>query len=523
MRKRNLWKAAGIMAAGVLTVSMAGGEAVRVYAGETKIAASADRETEKEKSEKSKTVTPVLLLDKDGKPVIGPDGKPVYVTPTPAKENELKNAQDADAKEDASAVPAGEGQPVPAEGAVSAAVEDPADADEAANAMPVPVPDAAESAAALHEMEAEASGEEYSGGQEEIPAEVSSDVTAEEPAAESIAAPAGQEETEDSYAAENAAGEETAEQNTDAPSETASTEYVSDATETPDAADTSSEDDRSAQASEETSSENAEKPSDAVMPAADPAGTASDTADAAESSSDSANRTESASDSAASGEAEQVKENSKTSVKVTSVRDLFATAVIPAATEYNAEEETPSLSASLIGASAGEEAEGSADAEEKEHVESTSAPSEDTDDKSASAAADTEDASREVPSGIPELVVYEIEAVTEELAGPGTNQLVGNTDAVGTKTVTADQGSGTTGGYSGSASYTSSASSSSGSGSSGTSWQNSSAGTAVTRTANPKTGDTQKARVYFGTSFASLAAIVKVMLETERAKRKIRK
>ena len=57
MRKRNLWKAAGIMAAGVLTVSMAGGETARVYASETKIAASADRETEKEKDEKSKTVT----------------------------------------------------------------------------------------------------------------------------------------------------------------------------------------------------------------------------------------------------------------------------------------------------------------------------------------------------------------------------------------------------------------------------------------------------------------------------------
>ena len=99
MRKRNLWKAAGIMAAGVLTVSMAGGETARVYASETKIAASADRETGKEKDEKSKTVTPVLLLDKDGKPVIGPDGKPVYVTPTPAKEADAKPVPDASGAE----------------------------------------------------------------------------------------------------------------------------------------------------------------------------------------------------------------------------------------------------------------------------------------------------------------------------------------------------------------------------------------------------------------------------------------
>ena len=69
MRKRNLWKAAGIMAAGVLTVNMACGGTSSVYASETKIAASADRETQKEKSEKTESVTPVLLLDKDGKPV----------------------------------------------------------------------------------------------------------------------------------------------------------------------------------------------------------------------------------------------------------------------------------------------------------------------------------------------------------------------------------------------------------------------------------------------------------------------
>ena len=55
MRKRNLWKAAGIMAAGVLTVNMACGGTSSVYAGETKIAASADRETQKEKSEKTES------------------------------------------------------------------------------------------------------------------------------------------------------------------------------------------------------------------------------------------------------------------------------------------------------------------------------------------------------------------------------------------------------------------------------------------------------------------------------------
>ena len=109
MRKRNLWKAAGIMAAGVLTVSMAGGETARVYAGETKIAVSADKETEKDKDEKSKTVTPVLLLDKDGKPVIGPDGKPVYVTPTPTKEADAKPAPDASGTDFSSASFAGVG------------------------------------------------------------------------------------------------------------------------------------------------------------------------------------------------------------------------------------------------------------------------------------------------------------------------------------------------------------------------------------------------------------------------------
>ena len=114
--------------------------------------------------------------------------------------------------------------------------------------------------------------------------------------------------------------------------------------------------------------------------------------------------------------------------------------------------------------------------------------------------------------------------MTEELAGPGTNQLVGNTDSVGTKTVTAGSTSSSSSGNSGSYSGSSSSSGSGSSGSSsGTTYQNTSPGATAVRTANPKTGDTRKARVYFGTAFASLAAIFKVMLETERAKKKIRK
>ncbi|MER2025458.1 MAG: hypothetical protein ABS879_07545, partial [Eubacteriales bacterium] len=148
-------------------------------------------------------------------------------------------------------------------------------------------------------------------------------------------------------------------------------------------------------------------------------------------------------------------------------------------------------------------------------------------ESASTASGDTGAAGKDPSGNKEEAVVYEIDAVTEELAGPGTNQLVGNTDSVGTKTVTANSTSASTGGYSGSSSYSSSSSSSSGSGSSGsasgTSYQHSSPGASAVRTANPKTGDTNKARVYFGTAFASLAAIFKVMLETERAKKKIRK
>ena len=218
-------------------------------------------------------------------------------------------------------------------------------------------------------------------------------------------------------------------------------------------------------------------------------------------------------------------------VTVTSVRDLFTTAVIPAATACTVEEEeeSPSFFAALIGMSedgAAQDAEKESAGEKEKGAESapTASGDKNSSESASAASGDTGAAGKDSSGNKEEAVVYEIDAVTEELAGPGTNQLVGNTDSVGTKTVTANSTSASTGGYSGSSSYSSSSSGSGSSGSaSGTSYQNSSPGASAIRTANPKTGDTSKARVYFGTAFASLAAIFKVMLETERAKKKIRR
>ena len=196
------------MAAGVLTVSMAGGETARVYASETKIAASADRETGKEKDEKSKTVTPVLLLDKDGKPVIGPDGKPVYVTPTPAKEADEKSVPDAsgaESKEDASGVLADEGQPGSEQEASGMSEGTAALPVGEVVAVPVPVPEETESAGALAEMEAGASSDEVPSLQEESSPEDSEDSVMEEPVDNGAAAENNMEEHADSSPAESAA------------------------------------------------------------------------------------------------------------------------------------------------------------------------------------------------------------------------------------------------------------------------------------------------------------------------------
>ena len=537
MRKRNLWKAAGIMAAGVLTVNMACGGTSSVYASETKIAASADRETQKEKSEKTESVTPVLLLDKDGKPVIGPDGKPVYVTPTPtpAKEAESKDAPDAPGaapKADASGVLADEGQPESAEEAspadVTAAVQG-----EEINAVPVPIPEETESAAALPEAEAEPSAETVSEGGEEAYSEEPAEKNEEEPVTDGAAIEIGTEAPDASHAEENAAAESTG--------ETASAENK--AAGIPEATGPVNTESPSGRSEEKTaSSEEAHSPADAGK------GSSSDTfsdetekgarevsdegaaTDAEELKADVPVADASADISERTLPAEDISGETSDTVTVTSVRDLFATAVIPASTGYDAEEEEEYLSffAALIGASAngaaGESTKETAE-EEKDAAETASASSDGTEAAEPVSAASGNTAAEKDPSeSREEPVVLEIEAVTEELAGPGTNQLVGNTDSVGTKTVTAgstsSSSSGNTGSYSGSSS--SSGSGSSGS-SSGTTYQNTSPGATAVRTANPKTGDTRKARVYFGTAFASLAAIFKVMLETERAKKKIRK
>ena len=219
MRKRNLWKAAGIMAAGVLTVSMAGGETARVYAAETKIAASADRETEKDKDEKSKTVTPVLLLDKDGKPVIGPDGKPVYVTPTPAKEADAKpvpDASGAESKEDASGILADEGQQESGQEAFVENNSAPAEPVGEVDAAPVPVPEVTESASASWEEEIRAFSEEIPPVQEESSSAEAADDTAEETGREAAAADNGMEAQSESDPEETAP-----EENTEEPSEAA--------------------------------------------------------------------------------------------------------------------------------------------------------------------------------------------------------------------------------------------------------------------------------------------------------------
>ena len=518
MRKRNLWKAAGIMAAGVLTVNMACGGTSSVYASETKIAASADRETQKEKSEKTESVTPVLLLDKDGKPVIGPDGKPVYVTPTPtpAKEAESKDAPDApgaEPKADASGVLADEGQPESAEEAspadVTAAVQG-----EEINAVPVPIPAETESAAALPEAEAEPSAETVSEGGEEAYSEEPAEKNEEEPVTDGAAIEIGTEAPDASHAEENAAAESTG--------ETASAENK--AAGIPEATGPVNTESPSGRSEEKTaSSEEAHSPADAGK------GSSSDTF-----SDETEKGAREVSDEGAATDAEELKADVPVADASADISErtlhLFATAVIPASTGYDAEEEEEYLSffAALIGASAngaaGESTKETAE-EEKDAAETASASSDGTEAAEPVSAASGNTAAEKDPSeSREEPVVLEIEAVTEELAGPGTNQLVGNTDSVGTKTVTAgstsSSSSGNTGSYSGSSS--SSGSGSSGS-SSGTTYQNTSPGATAVRTANPKTGDTRKARVYFGTAFASLAAIFKVMLETERAKKKIRK
>ena len=546
MRKRNLWKAAGIMAAGVLTVSMAGGETARVYASETKIAASADRETGKEKDEKSKTVTPVLLLDKDGKPVIGPDGKPVYVTPTPAKEADAKpvpDASGAESKEDASGVLADEGQPGSGQEASDMSEGTAALPVGEVIAVPVPVPEETESAGALAEMEAGTSSEEIPPAQEESSPEDSQDNVMEESGDNGAAAESNMEEHADPSPAESAP-----EENTETQADAGSADRKSsDVAEIPGAPAVLNAENPSGHALQETiSPEDAKNTGDSLKE--DPSEALSgevdtdipESADKAEGTdagvpAATASNTETAPDvsdgklPADTGSAE----NTGT-VTVTSVRDLFTTAVIPAATACTVEEEeeSPSFFAALIGMSedgAAQDAEKESAGEKEKGAESASVASGDKNSsESASAASgDTAAAGKESSGNKEEAVVYEIDAVTEELAGPGTNQLVGNTDSVGTKTVTANSTSASTGGYSGSSSYSSSSSSTSGSGSSGsasgTSYQHSSPGASAVRTANPKTGDTNKARVYFGTAFASLAAIFKVMLETERAKKKIRK
>ena len=531
------------MAAGVLTVSMAGGETARVYASETKIAASADRETEKEKDEKSKTVTPVLLLDKDGKPVIGPDGKPVYVTPTPAKEADEKSVPDAsgaESKEDASGVLADEGQPGSEQEASGMSEGTAALPVGEVNAAPVPVPEETESAGALAEMEAGASSEEVPSLQEESSPEDSADIDADESGNNGTAAESNTEEHEDSSPAESAP-----EENTETQADAGSADRKSsDVAEIPGAPAVLNAENPSGHALQETiSPEDAKNTGDSLKE--DPSEALSGEVDTdIPKSADKAEGTDAgvpaaaASNTEASPDASGEKfpadtgsaENAGT-VTVTSVRDLFTTAVIPAATActLEEEEESPSFFAALIGMSksgAAQDAVKESAGEKEKGAESGSSSSGDTNTaESTSVSSGEPDAAGKDSSGDKEeAVVYEIDAVTEELAGPGTNQLVGNTDSVGTKTVTANSTSASTGGYSGSSSYSSSSSGSGSSGSaSGTSYQNSSPGASAVRTANPKTGDTNKARVYFGTAFASLAAIFKVMLETERAKKKIRR
>ena len=543
MRKRNLWKAAGIMAAGVLTVSMAGGETARVYASETKIAASADRETGKEKDEKSKTVTPVLLLDKDGKPVIGPDGKPVYVTPTPAKEADEKSVPDAsgaESKEDASGVLADEGQPGSEQEASGMSEGTAALPVGEVVAVPVPVPEETESAGALAEMEAGASSEEVPSLQEESSPEDSEDSVMEETDNNGAAAENNMEEHADSSPAESAP-----EENTETQADAGSADRKSsDVAEIPGAPAVLNAENPSGHALQETiSPEDAKNTGDSLKE--DPSEALSGEVDTdIPKSADKAEGTDAGVPAAAASNTETAPdvsdgklpadtgstENTGT-VTVTSVRDLFTTAVIPAATACTVEEEeeSPSFFAALIGMSedgAAQDAEKESAGEKEKGAESGSSSSGDTNTaESTSVSSGEPDAAGKDSSGDKEeAVVYEIDAVTEELAGPGTNQLVGNTDSVGTKTVTANSTSASTGGYSGSSSYSSSSSGSGSSGSaSGTSYQNSSPGASAIRTANPKTGDTSKARVYFGTAFASLAAIFKVMLETERAKKKIRR
>ena len=543
MRKRNLWKAAGIMAAGVLTVSMAGGETARVYASETKIAASADRETGKEKDEKSKTVTPVLLLDKDGKPVIGPDGKPVYVTPTPAKEADAKpvpDASGAESKEDASGVLADEGQPGSEQEASGMSEGTAALPVGEVVAVPVPVPEETESAGALAEMEAGASSEEVPSLQEESSPEDSEDSVMEEPVDNGAAAENNMEEHADSSPAESAP-----EENTETQADAGSADRKSsDVAEIPGAPAVLNAENPSGHALQETiSPEDAKNTGDSLKE--DPSEALSGEVDTdIPKSADKAEGTDAGVPAAAASNTETAPdvsdgklpadtgstENTGT-VTVTSVRDLFTTAVIPAATACTVEEEeeSPSFFAALIGMSedgAAQDAEKESAGEKEKGAESapTASGDKNSSESASAASGDTGAAGKDSSGNKEEAVVYEIDAVTEELAGPGTNQLVGNTDSVGTKTVTANSTSASTGGYSGSSSYSSSSSGSGSSGSaSGTSYQNSSPGASAIRTANPKTGDTSKARVYFGTAFASLAAIFKVMLETERAKKKIRR
>ena len=539
MRKRNLWKAAGIMAAGVLTVSMAGGETARVYASETKTAVSADKETEKDKNEKSKTVTPVLLLDKDGKPVIGPDGKPVYVTPTPAKEADAKPVPDAsgtESKEDASGVPADEGQQ---ESGQEASVLSSVTAEEPVvefNAAPVPIPEETESAAAA-DMEDGASSEEIPPAQEESTPEESADNV--DNGNEAVAADGNLEKPEDSSAEKSAP-----EVNTETPADTASADHkASDGADVSGEAKTAKEESSTGDAAEDAgSSEDISGAADAGKEVpSDPEGADAGVPELSDEAAGKDAGVRAATDTDAEtaedisdGTLPAASDSAETSgtVTVTSVRNLFTNAVIPAATAYSVEEEeSPSFFAALIGATESGAAQDEVKESAKEAKDAESVPASAGDANSAESASasseDTDAAGKDSSSNREEAVVYEIDAVTEELAGPGTNQLVGNTDTVGTKTVTADSASASAGGYSGSSSYSSSSSSSSGSGSSGsasgTSYQNTSPGATAVRTANPKTGDTNKARVYFGTAFASLAAIFKVMLETERAKKKIRR
>ena len=108
-----------------------------------------DRRVCGQRNREGKGFTPVLLLDKDGKPVIGPDGKPVYVTPTPAKEADEKSVPDAsgaESKEDASGVLADEGQPGSEQEASGMSEGTAALPVGEVVAVPVPVPEETESA-----------------------------------------------------------------------------------------------------------------------------------------------------------------------------------------------------------------------------------------------------------------------------------------------------------------------------------------------------------------------------------------